>query len=326
MTEKQNTYKIASYNIENMGKWFTKDNKFKEQENEQREAVVKIIMDLQPHILGIIEASRNSADHEFFLENTSLKRMKFNIAKSENDRGKQDLAFYYREPFDIVSIDDNISFYDDWNEDIDADGITEELNFERKPLEVIFRNKETGDKFLIILVSFKSKGVFSAVDLYKYEHLALANRKKLYAQSKKVRQRIENLMNEAPELPFMVMGDINDEIGLDHFQKIIGTSAVETIMGDIFHPDKILHNALWHLIEKKGKNKVWTVQYPDPIISGISHKSLIDHIFISPQMLSPTGRISYVKESGNILNYQSNPGTKIASDHLPVYCKIRFNT
>ncbi len=324
MAKQNNIYKIASYNIENMCNWFTKNNRLKENNKIQIEAVVKTIMDMQPHILGIIEASREIDDHEYFLTHTKLKRMNFNIAKSDNVRGKQDLVFYYREPFEVISIDSNISFYNDWSEDIDSDGIREELNFDRKPMEVLFRNKETGDELLIILVSFKSKGVFSSVDLYKYEHLSLANRKKLFAQSKKVRERVDNIMTDSPDLPFIVMGDINDEIGLDHFQKMIGASAVETIMGDIFHPDKILHNAMWSLIEKKGINKVWTVQYPDPILGNIKHKSLIDHIFISPNMMHKDSRVRFISESGDIVNHRTNPDAEIASDHLPIYCKIKF--
>lgn len=322
MSKGNKMYRIASYNIENMSKIFSKTNEFSEKHRDRIKSISSTLHNLKADIIGIIEGDNKKENLEYFIANTQLSKMNYKVVKSINDRGKHDLVFFYREPFEVVSIDDNISFYNDWSEDIDNDGIVEKLKFERKPLEVLFKNRDTGNEILIILVSFKSKGVFSAVDLYKYEYLALANRKKLYAQSKKVRQRIEELLTKNPELPLIMMGDINDEIGLDYFQKILGASAVETIMGDIFHPDKLMHNALWHLIEEKGIDNIWTVEYPEPIVgSNITHKSLIDHIFISPSMLNSNSPIQLVENSGAVFNEKVAIN---ASDHLPIYCDIKF--
>ena len=82
-------------------------------------------------------------------------------------------------------------------EDIDEDTIDEVLRFERKPLEVLF--KVNGKELLIILIAFKSKGVFITANFHKYQSIALANRKKLYGQAKKVRERLDLLLNENPE-------------------------------------------------------------------------------------------------------------------------------
>jgi len=320
MSSPTKTYRIASYNVENMSKIFSNSNTFSEKYSDKRKAISSTLHNMRADILGIIEGENKIENLEYFIANTQLSNMNYKVAKSSENRGKQDLVFFYRNPFEIVTIDENIVFYEDWYEDIDSDGIKEELKFERKPLEILFRNKDTNKELLIILVSFKSKGVFTSVDFYKYEHLALANRKKLYAQSKKVRQRINEILNSRPELPFIVMGDINDEIGLDHFQKMLGASAVETIMGDIFHPDKLMHNALWHLIEEKGIDNIWTVEYPEPIVDNDkSHKSLIDHIFVSPSMLNSNSPIRLVENSGSVFDEKV---AMEASDHLPIYCEI----
>ncbi len=315
-------YRIGTYNIENMRRMFKK-NCFVTEELARGEAAASTLANTSPHIVGIIEASDKVGDHKHFLENSALSQFNFSIAKSVHKRGKQELVLYYREPFEIVSIDDHYEFYTDWLEDIDGDTIKEQLHFERKPLEVLLRDKNTGKEFLVILVSFKSKGVFSITDIHLYEHIALANRKKQYGQSKKVRQRIENIMRDQPDLPFIVMGDVNDEPGLDHFQKIVGASTVETIMGNVFHPEKILHNTLWHYKDSGNVKDLWTTEYPDPIVSNFSkHRAWLDHIFVSPNMISDNNDVKLVMNSGTIA--PKTDLASMASDHFPIYCDIEL--
>lgn len=315
-------YRIVSYNIENMKKMFKK-NHFIDSEIARAEAAASTLASCEPHIVGVVEGSDKIGDHTFFLNNSALNKYDFKIAKSSRKRGKQDLLFYYRDPFEVVSIDENIDFYADWLEDIDGDTIKELLHFERKPLEVRFRDTSTGKELLIILVSLKSKGVFSTTDIHTYEYLALANRKKLYGQSKKLRERIDNLMDEQPDLPLMIMGDINDEPGLDHFEKIVGASACETIMGDLFHPEKILHNTLWHYVESGRTKELWTTEYPDPIVANFKkHRAWLDHIFVTPKMLQDDFSVTLVKDSGAIVEKSELAIT--ASDHVPIYCDIEM--
>ncbi len=166
------------------------------------------------------------------------------------------------------------------------------------------------------------KAVFSVTDIHRYEHLALANRKKLYAQSKKVRERLDRLFDEDPDRAVVVMGDLNDEIGLDHFQKQIGTSAVETITGDIHEPSKILHNTMWHLTKKqKSAQNLWTMEYEDPIVANYKkHKAWLDYIFVSPGTLKEDAPCRYIPESGCIV--EKTDTAKLASDHFLVYCEL----
>ncbi|MHC4872331.1 MAG: endonuclease/exonuclease/phosphatase family protein [Planctomycetota bacterium] len=316
-------YKIMSYNIERMQDFFKK-NSLRSEYKEKAEAVAQTILSAAPHILGIIEGSDKAGDHEYFINNTAISELGYKLCKSKEKRGKQDLLFYYRDPFEVVSLDENVSFYNRWVEDIDNDTIEEVLRFERRPLEVFFRDKESSTEFMVILLSFKSKGVFSVTDIHSYEHIALANRKKLHAQSMKVRERIDNLLDRDPDMPLIVMGDLNDEPGMDYFQKQVGASAVETITGSIYNPEKILHNTMWHMTEGDKKKNLWTTEYPDPIVANLKkHKAWLDHIFVSPGMLKRTSDIKYIKDSGCIA--EKNETSAKASDHYPVCCDIEFS-
>jgi hypothetical protein len=315
--------KIMSYNIENMRNLFSKD-QFALDKIEKVKCLEKIITNQQPHILGIVEASDKLEHHQHFIENTELVNFGYKIGKSGHKRRKQDLVVYYKEPFEIVTMDDNIEYYKEWIEDIDHDGIKEVCSFERKPLEVLFRIKGTDITFMVILVATKSKGVFSVNDLINHQYLALANRKKLLAESKKIRSRVDQLLDEKPQLPLIVMGDFNDSPGMDSYEKILGASSIETVMGCLFEPDKILHNTLWHLCKTGRRKDLWTTEYPDLIVQNFGlHKAWLDHIFISPNLLTESARFKYIMNSGEIIPKDAD--AKKVSDHYAVYCRFKLN-
>ncbi|MBT4288679.1 MAG: hypothetical protein HOD92_15235 [Deltaproteobacteria bacterium] len=316
--------KVMSYNIENMKNLFFKG-KLVSNENKKIKSLEKIITHQRPHILGIVEASDKLSHHHCFIENTDLKNLHYQVGKSNHKRGKQDLVVYYRDPLEIISIDDEIKFYDQWTEDIDHDGIKEVCEFERKPLEVLFRIKGSNIIFLVILVASKSKGVFSVSDLINHQFLALANRKRLLAQSKKIRKRIDQLMSQQPNLPLIIMGDFNDEPGMDSYEKLLGASSIETIMGSVFDPDKILHNTLWYLSKTDKRVDLWTTEYPDLIVKNFGyHKAWLDHIFISRNLLTESGKFRYIRNSGKII--PKDLDAKNVSDHFAIYCKFKVET
>jgi len=318
-----NEIKVMSYNIENMRNLFF-NNEFLLESLEKVKSLKNIITNQQPHILGIVEASDKIKHHQYFIDNTELTDFGYQVGKSDHKRGKQDLVVYYREPFEILTIDDNIKFYDEWAEDIDQDGIKEVCEFERKPLEILFRLKGTDITFLVILVATKSKGVFSINDIVNHQYLALANRKKLLAQSKKIRSRLDQLMDEQPNLPLIVMGDFNDEPGMDSYEKLLGASSIETVMGSVFEPDKILHNTMWHLSKTGRKKDLWTTEYPDLIVQNFGlHKAWLDHIFVSQNLLTESAKFKYVMNSGEII--PKDDDAKRASDHYAIYCEFEVS-
>jgi Endonuclease/Exonuclease/phosphatase family len=292
---------------------------------EKVKSLEKIITKQHPHILGIVEASDKTKHHQYLIDNTKLVDLGYKVGKSDLKRGKQDLVVYYREPFEILTVDDDIEFYEQWAEDIDQDGIKELCEFERKPLEVLFRLKGTDITILVILVilvATKSKGVFSVNDIINHQYLALANRKKLLAQSKKIRSRVNQLMDEQPELPLIIMGDFNDEPGMDSYERALGASSIETVMGSVFEPGKILHNTMWHLSKIDRKIDLWTTEYPDLIVQNFGlHKAWLDHIFISPNMLTESAKFKYMMNSGDIIPKDAD--AKRVSDHYAVYCKFK---
>lgn len=311
-------YTVMSYNVERMKKLFYKG-EFLPEMRDRAEAIAKTVARYAPHVLGVVEASDRRGNMEYFIEHTDLAGKGYQVAKSKYRRGAQDLAYLYREPFSLVSLDDGYDFWETWVQDIDHDGIKEVCEFERKPLEAVFEVE--GKRLMILLVAAKSKGVFQAKDILNHQHLALANRKRSLAQAMKIRSRVDRLMDEDPDLALMVMGDMNDDPGMDSFERMLGASSLETMMGSVYAPERILHNTLWHHMATKKRKDLWTLEYPDVIVQNLElHRAWLDHIFVSPAMVNGKAPVRYVNESGEVA--EKDDVARKASDHFPVYCKV----
>jgi len=101
----------------------------------------------------------------------------------------------------------------------------------------------------------------------------------------------------------------------------MGQSGIETVMGSVFEPERILHNTLWHRA-RRGR-EVWTASYPDLIVENPEHhRAWLDHILVSPGMLREGAPVRYVRDSGVV--GAEEPDVSPVSDHLPVYCRIEI--
>ena len=315
-------FTIMCYNIEHMNRMF-EGNAVKPNQRQRAQKIAGVIQSIDPDVLGICEAANSSDEHAHFIANY-LTGSGYQLACGTS-RGGQNLVFYYRAPFSVVSIDDAFSFYDPWTADIEEDGLRENHKWERKPLEVLLKIGGDDAQLRIILVHTKSKGVFSVVDLYDFQKISLANRKRLVGQAIRLRERLEQLVHGPDSI--IVMGDMNDGPGLDPFERMMGRSFVETVMGSIYNPGEIFHNVLWWMSENAGSRKdLWTADFPDPIVAsplGYRHRVWLDHILVSPDMLSSDNKVRYVTGSGKI--GAKNRNSREASDHYPVYCKIEVD-
>lgn len=309
------------YNVEHMNRMFYK-NGFAESEKERADAFAGIVCGIKPHILGIVEAAKKEWMHKHLIENTVLCEQGYNVARSGFDRGMHELVFYYRDPVELVSLDDSLDFYDRWTEDIDNDGIEEIFQFEKPPLEGVFRLKDTGETFMVMLVATKSKGVFVSADILRYQALAIANRKKLSAQAGKIRRRLDSLLKADPGMKIIVAGDFNDDPGMDSFEAFLGHSALEKIMGSVFEPELIFHNSLYHWTKDKAKaRELYTTEFADPIVKNQAmHRCWIDHILVSPGFRWNCSGLRYIDNSG-MIGEKTDMARKV-SDHFPVYCRF----
>jgi hypothetical protein len=315
MGEIMPNYTISAYNIRFMNDMF-ENNTIRASSINRANAIATVINRIDPHVLAISEAANDDLEHQYFINNFLGGRYQ---VVSGASRGRQNLVFYIRAPFQVESVDNVDNYYDPWNVDIDLDKVTERFHWERRPLEIVLRIGQAAgaQRVRFINVHTKSKGIFDIVDLARFELISLGNRKRLIAQALRLRQRLNDLLVEANPIPTIVLGDMNDGPGLDAFERKLGKSFVETTMGDVFNPQNIFRNALVHLPE----NDRWTADFSDPIVTnprGFNHRVWIDHILVSPDLVDAASTIRLVNGSGFIDARDNNSRT--ASDHFAISC------
>src|SRR5262245_15216952 len=172
--------------------------------------------------------------------------------------------------------------------DSGANGVFEWYRFERRPAyaEVTMAD---GAAFRLVGLHLKSKGIFDAMEWSKWWTMADANRERLLAQCRHLREAFLNpyLADPATQrIPLVVCGDINDGPGFDTSEMRLKASGVETIMGSVWEPDLTLGNALFDRLPKRKRDALkfednYTTSFKDPIFDGQYQREWIDHILYS---------------------------------------------
>ena len=156
--------------------------------------------------------------------------------------GRQELAVIYdRDKFVVEHTPEGRNaFNEKFLVDTLEQDIHEQYSHFRPPLEVTVKDKVNNSTklFKMIVAHAKSKGIFDQVDYARYEHLSDLNRRKLYAECMHIRERVDEWITRGDHV--IVTGDINDGMGSDFYEGRFGRSAIELLMGSVYHPELIL--------------------------------------------------------------------------------------
>lgn len=112
--------------------------------------------------------------------------------------------------------------------DLDIDATEDQVVFSKPPLELSVETR-SGFAFHMIGAHLKSKAPHGARNDAEALRINIANRRKQLAQAIWLRGRIDTHL--AAGTPLMVMGDLNDGVGLDEFENLFGRSSVEIVLG-----------------------------------------------------------------------------------------------
>lgn len=218
----------------------------------------------------------------------------------------------------------NQPFLADTNEAL----VKEQYEHFRPPLELSVKSVAGGQEVARIIVAHaKSKGIFDRVDFARYEQLSERNRKKLYAECMSIRERCDQWLDENATRAVIVMGDINDGFGKDYYEQRFSRSAVEMLLGDVWHPRKILRSVL---IDKPKLGKYgWTPatsRFTDTLTNDTLNV-LIDHILVSQHVRVDETTVwnpymDHAPESKDLMIKGLKKILKNASDHYPVSVRV----
>jgi endonuclease/exonuclease/phosphatase family metal-dependent hydrolase len=210
--------------------------------------------------------------------------------------------------------------------DSGENGVFEWYRFERRPAyaEVTMAD---GALFRLVGLHLKSKGIFNAFEWSKWWAMADANRERLLAQCRHLREAFLNpYLAEEPtrRIPLVVCGDINDGPGFDTSEMRLKASGVETIMGSVWEPDLTLGSVLFDRLPKKQRDALdfkenYTTSFEDPIFDGQFQREWIDHILYSRN--APPG---WVRDGDVVRKIPGSPDVPFhqIADHYPVTATI----
>jgi len=199
--------------------------------------------------------------------------------------------------------------------------------FDRKPLVAEVRIGER--RLTVILLHIKSKHIGSRVkptDRKPYVQEAILARQKITSEIKRVRDYLDQALAEEITRSIIIMGDLNDGPGRDMFEgQFMLQNLVDVIQGTLLDPEFNLYHVLEAL-----PTGAFSVEFEDPI-DGAKKRELIDHILLSPEMLTGNADFSYRRGSAKVEHevwenhLGENPDAERddrPSDHRPVSCEI----
>ena len=162
------------------------------------------------------------------------------------------------------------------------------------------------------------------VDFAGYMQFSERNRRKLFAECYSIRERCDVWLQENPECKLAVLGDFNDGFGPDSYEERFSRSIVETLLGNVWEPEKILCSVIGRPIQKKFGWEPSSSRYTDRL-TGDKINVLIDHILVSrnvvfdKQLVWNPHLTNAPKEVVSIREELTG-----ASDHYPISVRIKL--
>ena len=203
---------------------------------------------------------------------------------------------------------------------VDVDGQPDRHVFSKPPLEITLTAEGIDPPLRLIGVHAKSKAPHGAVGRAQAAQVSLANRRKQLAECVWLRRRIDDMRDAG--MPVIVMGDLNDGPGLDHYEKLFGSSSVEVVMGSPEDPDRLLHDphaSIW-LNPRQGWTLATARFYHRDLQCHVN--ALLDYIMVSQDIRETYRPRWHIWHPFDDPRIYADPGLRdallAASDHFPV--------
>ena len=166
------------------------------------------------------------------------------------------------------------------------------------------------------------------------EQTAVEARIKLSTEATNIRYFIENRFRNEPNPALFVMGDMNDGVGKEVFErKYLFHDAISNLQGDVFFANRFLNHALFDFDEQHR----WTASFNDVWDPGRLPEILLDHILFTQsvtgsealeetgmRVFGGSGRVEH--EIHNAVNAVFDCKDDHTSDHRPVTVDVTLAT
>ena len=339
-------FKLAVYNMEWMKNLFFKDGTPKgdnaldsedRKDAERSKQLAKVVNAINPDLLCIVEGPDTLKDGS----KTASKQLEawcqqhglgsdYCGVHGFASGGQQELCALFRKSKmhcehapeqDKKKNPFNADFFVDTTDSL----IKERHKHYRPPFEISVKKNEDGKELMRVIVAHcKSKGVFDSVDLARFEQISERNRRKLYAECLSIRERCDQWLKADPDLKLAVVGDINDGFGFDYYEQRFSRSAVETLLGNVWAPNRILRHVLPRpKLGKYGWNPS-SSSFRD-VVTENRVNVLIDHILVSQSVKFSKAIVwnPFLKDAPKAVK-RLKPALRDASDHFPISVEVKI--
>lgn len=211
-------------------------------------------------------------------------------------------------------------FDESFRMDVDVDDQPDVHVFSKPPLELTLTAPDFDPDLRLIGVHAKSKAPHKASDAADEMAISVANRRKQLAQCVWLRRRIDDMLRDG--LPTIVLGDLNDGPGLDHYEKLFGRSSVEVVIGSDEAPEIQLYDpnaAAWTNPRQgffMGTARFYNREFRRYV------NAILDYIMVSPDIREkyrPRWRVWHPFDDPRIYrDPRLRDALLAASDHFPV--------
>lgn len=337
--------RLATYNVEWFASLFSANdqllinnswsNRYNVTKEQQINALGYVFQKLNADAIMIIEApnSGTTQSSKRALENfAAYFSLRQNKALTGFENGtQQEITLLYdpnimqvsHDPRDAASPRFDLSF----NYDLDGDGTNNVFHFSKPPLEVALHAKG-GEKIRLIGVHAKSKAPHGARSKKDEMDISLQNRRKQLAQCLWIRQRVDAHLAIKDDI--IVLGDFNDGPGLDKYEKLLGRSGIEIVLG-------LLKSSREKLYDPHAEIALHNRQESLPTTSRFyNHRTdtylnaLLDYIMVSNSIIKkyqPKWRIWHPFDNPKCYKKPKlQKALLTGSDHFPVTIDLNFKT
>jgi len=321
--------KIATWNIENMNNYFSGDKPKEDADSDNHfQQIRDVILGIDADILGIQEGPNKEIEMNRFLEKHLPGKYKTVIA-SPRDRHPINNTSYSDRQISFILYRDDPKFthnqiertehdgpFADWRTTIDPEHPDSLYFHHRLPVEMDFTYDDGTKNFTVRLLCLHTK---SKKPNYAKPGDAKNNRRILLAQAIKIRDYIDSILDNDLNAPVIVVGDLNDGIGLDPFEYVLGGDFVGILTGSVRMPYRLFDNAckiqILENLQEPGKH--YSISFN---ADGEIQKILIDHILFSPYFKNN----DLIEESTGKIREDLRNSFPNASDHTPIEAVFSF--
>lgn len=339
------TFKLTTWNIAWMNKWFETDRAVYKPEAWVKEVMGRaseVIKALDSDIIGIQEGPKLKKQMTKFCRDYLDSAYDIYHVRS----GAQNNYALVRKGFEVevkqYSENHNIykylakgSQYYTWGE------VKKETSkkIPRKP--VVLSLTPPGSEDIVELMVFHTKSKISKLrNRSQWENRdmeaivdALQSRQRLSSELVAIRNYLTHAILSQRTKGCILVGDLNEGPNRDIFEeKFLITNIVDELRGGFHREEALMHHALTREWLDPDRAKAYTAEFNDATQKGKKVKVLLDHIMVSTSIKGRSAPIRLVKGSGRIEHeiYEANvknSGNKKGerpSDHRPVSAEFKY--